>query len=50
MIGALVGQPAGTPIAERIRTGYDASGRPVRVMVSVLPGDRHVMVYELDAT
>ncbi|WP_062346441.1 GntR family transcriptional regulator [Herbidospora yilanensis] len=45
-----LGLPAGTPIAEHTRTGYDADGRPVRVMVSVLPGDRHVMVYELDAT
>lgn len=42
--------PSGTAVAEHMRTGYDADGRALRCMVSVLPGDRHVMVYELDAS
>ncbi|MFJ2868809.1 GntR family transcriptional regulator [Kitasatospora sp. NPDC087314] len=37
---------AGTPVAEHVRTGYTAEGRPVRVAVSILPGDRHVITYE----
>jgi GntR family transcriptional regulator len=45
---ARLGLPAGTPVAEHMRTGYDAEGRPVRVMVTVAPGDRHTLVYELD--
>jgi GntR family transcriptional regulator len=36
----------GTPIALHICTGFDASGRPVRCTLNVLPGDRHVIVYE----
>ncbi|MEW1843231.1 GntR family transcriptional regulator [Nonomuraea angiospora] len=47
---ARLGLPAGTPVAEHMRTGYDAEGRPVRVMVTVAPGDRHTLVYELDAS
>jgi GntR family transcriptional regulator len=45
---ARLGLPAGTPVAEHMRTGYDAEGRPVRVMITVAPGDRHTLVYELD--
>jgi len=41
--------PTGTPVAEVTRTGYSADGTPLRVMVSVAPGDRNVLVYELDA-
>ncbi|MGW2145607.1 GntR family transcriptional regulator [Nonomuraea bangladeshensis] len=47
---ARLGLPAGTPVAEHMRTGYDAGGRPVRVMITVAPGDRHILVYELDAS
>ncbi|MEU6787712.1 GntR family transcriptional regulator [Nonomuraea angiospora] len=47
---ARLGLPAGTPVAEHMRTGYDAAGRPVRVMITVAPGDRHTLVYELDAS
>ncbi|MFI9844915.1 GntR family transcriptional regulator [Nonomuraea sp. NPDC051941] len=47
---ARLGLPAGTPVAEHMRTGYDAEGRPVRVMVTVAAGDRHTLVYELDAS
>ncbi len=27
-------------------TGYTSDGRPVRCTVNVLPGDRHVILYE----
>jgi DNA-binding GntR family transcriptional regulator len=36
----------GTPVAMHICTGYTAEGQPVRCTVNVLPGDRHVIVYE----
>lgn len=39
--------PAGTPIAEHMRTGYDQTGRPVRVIITIVPGDRHVIHYEV---
>jgi GntR family transcriptional regulator len=38
---------AGIPVQEHTRTGYDASDRAVRVAVTVLPADRHVIQYEL---
>ncbi|MFE2445461.1 GntR family transcriptional regulator [Streptomyces sp. NPDC059426] len=38
--------PAGTPIAELISTGHDRNGHPVQVTSCILPGDRHVVVYE----
>lgn len=36
----------GTPVAVHLATGYAADGRPVRTVVNVLPGDRHVITYE----
>lgn len=36
----------GTPIGYHIATGYTAEGKPVRVAITVLPGDRHVVSYE----
>ncbi|GAB2616334.1 GntR family transcriptional regulator [Streptomyces capparidis] len=39
----------GTPVAELISTGHDHQGRPVQVTSCVLPGDRHVIVYERNA-
>lgn len=42
--------PAGTPVAEVTRTGYADDDSPLRVMISVAPGDRNVLVYEIDAT
>lgn len=36
----------GTPVAMHIITGITAEGKPVRVVVNVLPGDRHVIVWE----
>ena len=37
--------PAGTPVAEHIRTGYTADGKPVRVMISIVPGDTLILQY-----
>ncbi len=37
----------GTPVAEHIRTGYTAENRPVRVMVSIIPGDTLILQYTI---
>ena len=37
---------AGTPVALHIVTGYTQDGRPMRCTSNILPGDRHVIVYE----
>ena len=37
--------PAGTPVAEHIRTGYTAADKPVRVMISIIPGDMLILQY-----
>lgn len=36
----------GTPVAEHLATAYAVNGRPVQVTENVLPGDRHVIIYE----
>lgn len=36
----------GVPVAMHRVTGYTADGRPVRVVRNVLPGDRHVIIFE----
>ncbi|MFR0367590.1 GNAT family N-acetyltransferase [Streptomyces sp. MCC20] len=36
----------GTPVAVHVCTGYTEDGTPVRSVVNVLPGDRHVITYE----
>jgi DNA-binding GntR family transcriptional regulator len=41
--------PAATAVIEHTRTGYDAEGKPLRVMVTILPGDRHVVTYDVVA-
>lgn len=38
--------PPGTPVAYHVMTGYTEEGKPVRVVLNVLPGDRHVISYE----
>ncbi len=45
-----LGLPTGTPVAEHMRTGLANDGTPLRVMVTIVPGDRHTLIYELDAT
>jgi DNA-binding GntR family transcriptional regulator len=42
-----LGIAAGTPVAEHIRTGYTATDKPVRVMVSVIPGDALILQYTI---
>lgn len=44
-----LGLPQGTSVIEHTRIGYDADGRPLRLMVTIAPGDRHVLVYEVPA-
>ncbi|MFD9139667.1 GntR family transcriptional regulator [[Kitasatospora] papulosa] len=41
--------PSATPVAVHSRTGYDKDDRPLRVMITVLPGDRHVIRYDVAA-
>lgn len=36
---------AGQPVAEHIRTGYTAAGKAVRVMISIIPGDKLILRY-----
>ena len=40
---ARLGIAPGTPVAEHFRTGYTAANRPVRVMVSIVPGDTLIL-------
>jgi GntR family transcriptional regulator len=45
---ALLDMQPGTPVGQHARVGVDASGRRVRVLVSVFAGDRHRLRYDLD--
>ncbi|MFF5206349.1 GntR family transcriptional regulator [Streptosporangium sp. NPDC000396] len=38
----------GTPVIVYVRVGYDEDDTPVRVAVSVLPADKHLIRYELE--
>ena len=38
---------AGTPVTDHVRTGYDMDDKLLRVTVTILPGDRFVLRYEL---
>lgn len=42
-----LGISTGTPVAEHIRTGYTAADRPVRVMVSIIPGGALILQYTI---
>ncbi len=42
-----LGIAAGTPVAEHIRTGYTAENRPVRLMISIVPGDTLILQYSI---
>jgi GntR family transcriptional regulator len=42
-----LGIPTGTPVAEHIRTGFTASNQPVRVMVSIIPGNTLILQYTI---
>ena len=37
----------GTPVACLARVGYDADDTPVRLFITVLPGDRYTLVYDV---
>jgi GntR family transcriptional regulator len=37
----------GTPVACLARAGYDADDTPVRLFITVLPGDRYTLVYDV---
>ncbi len=37
---------AGTPVAMHVATGYTADDRPVRCDIFIIPGDRHVILFE----
>ena len=39
----------GVPVGRLLRTTFDHHDRPVEVYVVVLPGDRHVLLYEVSA-
>lgn len=36
----------GTPVAVHLITGFTDAGQPVRVVINILPGDRHAIVWE----
>lgn len=38
--------PPGTPVTEHIATGYTIEGEPVRCVVNILNGDKHIIVTE----
>jgi DNA-binding GntR family transcriptional regulator len=42
-----LGISTGTPVAEHIRTGYTRDGKPVRVMISIIPGDTLILQYTI---
>ena len=37
----------GTPVACLARVGYDASDKAVRLFMTILPGDRYTLVYDV---
>jgi DNA-binding GntR family transcriptional regulator len=44
-----LGISTGTPVAEHVRTGYTATDKPVRVMISIVPGDTLILQYKIPA-
>jgi GntR family transcriptional regulator len=42
-----LGISIGTPVAEHIRTGYTADNKPVRVIISIVPGDTLILQYTI---
>ena len=39
----------GTPVAEHVRVGFNADNRPVRVIITVAPGDRNILRWQFEA-
>jgi DNA-binding GntR family transcriptional regulator len=44
---ARLGISSGTPVAQHIRTGYTVEDKPVRVMISIVPGDTLILQYTI---
>ena len=44
-----LGLSAGTAVIENLRIGYNRDDRPVRVIISIVPGDRGVIIRESGA-
>ncbi|MFJ9846293.1 GntR family transcriptional regulator [Kitasatospora sp. NPDC101155] len=40
--------PLGTAVGQHVRIGFGADGLPFRAMVTIAPGDRNVMIYEME--
>ena len=40
---------AGTPVGRLLRTTFDQNERPIELYVLILPGDRHVLLYDVSA-
>jgi GntR family transcriptional regulator len=40
----------GIPVVQLLRTAYDQDDQPVRLAATILPGDRYVLVYDVDGT
>lgn len=40
----------GTPVGRLVRTSFDQGDVPVEVYVVILPGDKHVLLYDVDAS
>jgi GntR family transcriptional regulator len=40
----------GTPVGRLVRTSFDQDERPIEVYVALLPGDKHVLLYDVDAS
>ncbi|MFD5342207.1 GntR family transcriptional regulator [Streptomyces anulatus] len=40
----------GTPVCQHARIGYGSNGVPIRVMVTIAPGDRNRIIYEMEIT
>lgn len=43
-----VPEGVGTPVIRHTRTGYDADGLPVRVMITIAPATLNTLIYEME--
>jgi len=40
----------GTPVGRLVRTSFDQDDEPIEVYVVILPGNKHVLLYDVDAS
>jgi len=40
----------GTPIGRLVRTSFDQNDAPIEVYVVILPGNKHILLYDVDAS